>query len=449
MSFAIRRRRRVARVLSFQVIGRGSFEKSERAPGYLFQKKFGSPQKGSKMSFEGSNHVWGFSTAGRVFFGWGAAAVLRDVAHEFGPRIFICTDQNMVKAGICETVVAQLVEGKAEVKVFDGGQPEVDRQTIERAAAVAQGHAPDVVIGLGGGSNLDLSKAVAILVKYPAPLSTYYGENNVPGPIATVVAVPTTAGTGSEVSPVAVVADPERAMKVGIASRTLIPKWAIVDPALTVSCPASVTAHSGMDALAHAIESFCAKVRTDCSPHAIFVGKNPMSDVLATKAITAIAKFLPTAVAQPNDRAARQEMALASLLAGMAFSSAGTAAVHALQYPVGEATHTPHGLGNAVLLPTVMRSITPRRIEEMALIARSLDPSLKSEMDADAASQAAGLVEELAAKVGIPKGLRALGVKKEQLPQLSHMASTVRRLLDNSPVPFDESDLLRLLQEAF
>ena len=401
------------------------------------------------MSSEASDNVWGFSTAGRIFFGWGAASVLRDVAREFGRRVFICTDQNMVKAGICETVVAHLSQGITEVKIFDEGQPEVDRRTIEWAATIARTYSPNVVIGLGGGSNLDLAKAVALLVKHPGPLSTYYGENHVPGPIAPVIAVPTTAGTGSEVSPVAVVADPERAMKIGIASRALIPKWAVVDPALTVSCPASVTAHSGMDALAHAIESFCAKVRTDCSPHAIFVGKNPMADVLATKAITAIAKFLPTAVAQPSDRAARQEMALASLLAGMAFSSAGTAAVHALQYPVGEATHTPHGLGNAVLLPTVMRSITSSRIEEMAFIARSLDPSLESKADADAASQAAGLVEELAAKVGIPKGLRALGLKKEQLPQLSQMASTVRRLLDNSPVSFDENDLLRLLLEAF
>jgi alcohol dehydrogenase class IV len=400
------------------------------------------------MNPETGNQVWGFSTAGRVFFGWGAASTLRDVAREFGPRVFVCTDQNMVKAGVCETVVAHLSEGKAEVKIFDGGQPEVDRQTIERAAAVAQGYAPDVVIGVGGGSNLDLSKAVALLVKYPGELSTYYGENNVPGPIAPVVAVPTTAGTGSEVSPVAVVADPERAMKVGIASRALIPRWAIVDPALTVSCPASVTAHSGMDALAHAIESFCARVRTDCSPHAIFVGKNPMSDVLATRAITAIAKFLPIAVAQPGDRTARQEMALASLLAGMAFSAAGTAAVHALQYPVGEATHTPHGLGNAVLLPTVMRNITPARVEEMAFIARSLDANLRSIPDAEAAGKAAGLVEDLGATVGIPKGLRSLGVKEDQLSQLSKMAFTVRRLLDNSPVPFDESDLLRILQEA-
>ncbi|HET6142386.1 MAG TPA: iron-containing alcohol dehydrogenase [Candidatus Acidoferrales bacterium] len=401
------------------------------------------------MSSETGNHILGFSTAGRILFGWGAASVLRDVAKEFGPRVFICTDRNMVKAGVCETVVAQLSEGKAGIKIFEGGQPEVDRQTIERAAAEAQAYKPDVVIGLGGGSNLDLSKAVALLVKYPGQISSYYGENNVPGPITPVVAVPTTAGTGSEVSPVAVVADPERAMKIGIASRTLIPKWAIVDPALTVSCPVSVTAHSGMDALVHAIESYCARVRTDCSPHAIFVGKNPVSDVLATKAIIAITEFLPIAVAQPAHREAREQMALASLLAGMAFSAAGTAAVHALQYPVGEATHTPHGLGNAVLLSTVMKRITPSRVKEMAFIARSLDSSLVAKTDAEAAAQAATLVDQFAAKVGIPKGLRSLGLKESQLPELAKMASTVKRLLDNSPVSFNESELLLLLQEAY
>src|ERR1700681_2702190 len=400
-------------------------------------------------SIKQSEKVWGFSTAGRIFFGWGALAELRNVPREFGQRVLVCTDQNIVKAGICETVMALLGDAKANVKVFDEGRPEVDRDTIERAAAFAQSYAPDVVIGLGGGSNLDLSKAVALLLKHPGPISAYYGENNVPGPITPVVAVPTTAGTGSEVSPVAVVADPERAIKVGIASRQLIPKWAIVDPALTLSCPASVTAHSGMDALTHAIESFCAKVRTGISPHAIFVGKNPVSDVLAAKAISCLAKSLATAAHHPDNRAAREEVALASLLAGMAFSSAGTAAVHALQYPVGEATHTPHGLGNAVLLPTVMRSIVPSRITEMAFIARCLDPGLASGPDATAAAKAPELVEQLGAKVGIPKGLRALGLTKEQLPDLARLASTVRRLIDNSPVDFDELGLLRLLEEAF
>jgi alcohol dehydrogenase len=401
------------------------------------------------MSPETGDPVLGFSTAGRIFFGWGAASVLRDVAREFGRRVFICTDQNIVKAGISETIIAQLSQGIAEVKVFDGGVPEVDRRTIEWATTIARSYSPNVIIGLGGGSNLDLAKAVSLLAKHPGPLSTYYGENKVPGPVAPMIALPTTAGTGSEVSPVAVVADPERAMKVGIASRALIPKWAVVDPALTVSCPASVTAHSGMDALSHAVESFCARVRTDASPQSIFVGKNPISDILAMKAIGGIAKYLPGAVAQPSDREARTEMALASLLAGMAFSAAGTAAVHALQYPVGEATHTPHGLGNAVLLPTVMKNITASRIAEMAFIARCFDPHPASATDEDAAGRAAGLVEDLAVKVGIPKGLRALGVKEEQLPEFARMAATVRRLLDNSPVPFDESGLLSLLQQTF
>src|ERR1700681_229973 len=126
-------------------------------------------------SIKQSEKVWGFSTAGRIFFGWGAVAELRNVPRELGQRVLVCTDQNIVKAGICETVMALLGDAKANVKVFDEGRPEVDRQTIERAAEVAKGYAPDVVIGLGGGSNLDLSKAVALLLKLPGPISAYYG----------------------------------------------------------------------------------------------------------------------------------------------------------------------------------------------------------------------------------------------------------------------------------
>ena len=401
------------------------------------------------MEADSDNLIWGFSTTARVFFGWGAVGELRQVGEKIGRRAFVCTDQNMVKAGISGQVVGLLREGGAEVMVFEEGEPEVGRATIEKAAAMANRYAPNVVVGLGGGSNLDLSKAVALLAKFSGSLSDYYGESKIPGPIVPVVAVPTTSGTGSEVSPVAVVADPARAMKVGIASRELIPRWAVVDPALTVSCPASVTAHSGMDALTHAIEAYTARVRTDSSPHAIFVGKNALSDILAAKAIAAVAKSLATAVEEPTNRPARHEMALASLLAGMAFSSAGTASVHALQYPVGEATHTPHGLGNAVLLPTVMRSILPARAEELAYVARCFDPALNGEPDLAAARQAPLLIEQLGAKIGIPKGLRSLGVKQEELPKFSELAITVQRLILNSPVVFDQSGLLRILEEAY
>src|SRR5262252_7215911 len=283
------------------------------------------------------NRHWGFSTAGRVLFGWGVLEELRNVKDELGKRVMICTDANIVKSGIADRVESLLKAGGAEVLTFPGGRPEVDLATIDTAATAARDFNPDVIVGVGGGSNMDLGKCTAILMKYGGPLTKYYGEHAVPGPVTDVICIPTTSGTGSEVSPVAVVTDPDRFMKVGIATRRIIPKWAVVDPSLVVSCPPHVTSHSGMDALSHAIESYCAKIPEGRSPHAIFVGKNPVSDSLAMQAIKLIAKSLPTAVHEPANQQGREDMSLASLLAGMAFSAAGTATVHALQYSVGEA----------------------------------------------------------------------------------------------------------------
>jgi alcohol dehydrogenase class IV len=204
-----------------------------------------------------------------------------------------------------------------------------------------------------------------------------------------------------------------------------------------------------MDALSHAIESFCARVPEDRSPRAIFVGKNPVSDSLAKQAIQLIGRSLPTAVSEPGNRQAREDMALASLLAGMAFSNAGTAAVHALQYPVGEATHTSHGLGNAVLMPAVLKAISKARIPELAFIARSLDSSLNAASDDAAAEQTPELVAKLGDKIQIPRGLGAIGMKREQLNEMAELASGIKRLLDNSPVPFDQAALLHILEDAY
>jgi alcohol dehydrogenase len=396
-----------------------------------------------------SNRHWGYSTAGRIFFGWGVLDELRTVTQELGKRAMICTDKNIIKSGIAERVESLLKEGGAEVLVFPEGRPEIDLKTIDESAEAARQFKPDVIVGVGGGSNMDLGKCTAILLKYGGPLTGYYGENAVPGPVVDVIGIPTTSGTGSEVSPVAVVTDPNRFMKVGIATRRIIPKWAIVDPSLTVSCPPHVTSHSGMDALSHAIESFCARVPEGRSPHAIFVGKNPVSDALAKQAIQLIARSLPTAVSDPSNRQGREDMALASLTAGMAFSAAGTATVHALQYPVGEATHTSHGLGNAVLMPAVLRNIMKSRIPELAFIARALDPALNESSDEAAAHEAPELVAKLGDKVQIPRGLGSIGMKREQLNEMAEYASGIKRLLDNSPVAFDKGDLIRILEEAY
>jgi alcohol dehydrogenase len=403
----------------------------------------------SSVPQSASNRHWGFSSAGRVFFGWGVLEELRNVSQELGKRVMVCTDRNIIKSGIADRAEALLKEGGCEVLIFPEGRPEVDLKTIEASAEAARRFNPDVIIGVGGGSNMDLGKCTAILLKYPGPLQKYYGENAVPGPVVEVIGIPTTSGTGSEVSPVAVVADPDRFMKVGIATRRIIPKWALVDPSLTVSCPPHVTAHSGMDALSHAIESFCARVPEDRSPRAIFVGKNPVSDSLAKQAIQLIAQSLHKAVTEPTNRQARENMAQASLLAGMAFSCAGTAAVHALQYPVGEATHTSHGLGNAVLMPAVLKAISKARVPELAFIARSLEPTLDRVSDDAAAGQAPELVARLGESIQIPRGLGAIGMKREQLNEMAELASGIKRLLDNSPVPFDQDALLHILEEAY
>jgi alcohol dehydrogenase len=396
-----------------------------------------------------SNRHWGFSTAGRVFFGWGVLEELRTVSKEFGKRVMVCCDKNLIKSGIADKVETLLRDGGCEVLVFPEGRPDIDLKLIDSCADAARQFNPDVMIGVGGGSNMDLAKTSAVVLKYGGPLTQYYGEHAVPGPIVDVICVPTTSGTGSEVSPVAVVTDPNRYMKVGIASRRLIPKWAVVDPSLVISCPPHVTSHSGMDALSHAIESYCAKIPEGRTPHAIFVGKNPASDALAMQAIKLIAKSLPTAVHEPSNQQGREDMSLASLLAGMAFSAAGTATVHALQYSVGEATHTSHGLGNAVLMPAVMKAILKARIPEMAFIARAFDSSLDRASDEEAAAQAPELVAKLGDKVMIPRGLGAIGMKREELAHMAELSTSVKRLLDNSPVSFDKEALIGILEEAY
>lgn len=406
------------------------------------------PQNDSALR-SATNRHWGFSTAGRVFFGWGVLDELRAVPKELGQRVLVCTDANIIRSGILDKVTSLLKDGGAQVAVFPEGGPGVDLKTIDASAEAALSLKADVIVGVGGGSNMDLAKCTAILARLGGPLTKYYGEHMVSGPVASVVCIPTTSGTGSEVSPVAVITDPDRLMKVGVATRHIIPKWAIVDPSLVVSCPPHVTCHSGMDALSHAIESFCARIPDGRSPHAIFVGKNPASDSLAKQAIELIAKSLPTAVNDPSNQQGREDMALGSLLAGMAFSAAGTATVHALQYPVGEATHTSHGLGNAVLMPAVMKAILKSRIPEMAFIARALDASLRDTSDAIAAEQAPELVAKFGEKVKIPRGLASIGMKRDQIPEMAELAMSVKRLLDNSPVAFDKQALIGILEEAY
>jgi alcohol dehydrogenase class IV len=396
---------------------------------------------------------WATSSAGRVVFGRGAAQRTGTIAARLGTRAFVCTDSVLMSAGVLDPVLAALRDSQVEVVLFEGGEPEVARLTVEGAAEVARTANPDLIIGVGGGSNMDLAKGVALLLAHRGELSDYYGESLVPGPTLPVIAVPTTSGTGSEVSPVAVFGDERRRLKAGVSSTHLLPVWSVVDPELTLSCPPSVTAHSGMDALSHAIEAMCAvdyrSFETDLALSRIFSGKNGYSDALATKAITLIGRSLRQAVADGSDLEAREDMMMASLLAGMSFGTAGTGLVHALQYPVGALTHTPHGLGNALLMPAVMRYNESARTAEMALIYRLLDTGAKPDTDDQAAAaEAPAAVAQLAADLGIAGGLQGIGITESDIPAIAADAITIERLVRLNPRSVTVDDLQSILIDA-
>jgi alcohol dehydrogenase class IV len=281
----------------------------------------------------------------------------------------------------------------------------------------------------------------------------YFGEDRIPGPVLPLLCLPTTAGTGSEVSSAAVLTDTERHIKVSIMSNHLRPTLALVDPMLTVSCPPRISADSGMDALTHAVEAYTAVDNAHFPlPHGertLYQGRHPFGDMLAEKAIALIGTHLRRAVAHGGDLEAREGMALAATLAGLAFSNVGVALVHALEYPVGGAVHCSHGGGNGLLLPYVMRYNLPARRKEFAAIARLLGEDVTGLSETDAAERAITAVDRLRADVGVPGRLREFGAKEEQLAGFAEKAFAIKRLMRVSPRQATQADLEGILRAAY
>jgi alcohol dehydrogenase class IV len=391
--------------------------------------------------------TFSFHSAGTVLFGPGATQQLGDIAirNRF-KRVLVVTDPVLLKAGLVEHVHAPLNEAGIAVEILSGGEPEPSLAAVAKCLGAAREFYPDAVLGLGGGSNMDLAKATALVTAHGGALRDYVGDEKVPAPVLPVVCVPTTAGTGSEVSAAAVLTDTDHQMKVGILSNYLRPRAAVVDPLLTLSCPPKVTADSGIDALTHAIEAYTAVGNAHFplpqGERSVYQGAHPFGDVLAEKAIALIGQFLRRAVANGQDREAREGMALAATMAGLSFSNVGVAAVHALEYPIGGAVHCSHGAGNGLLLPYVMRFNLPARRERFATIARLLG-------ETEEAEGAVAAVERLRADIGIPLRLRDLGVRAEQLPELAAKAFAVKRILRVNPRPVTVEDLEGILREAY
>jgi alcohol dehydrogenase len=374
----------------------------------------------------------------QVLFGAGMAAATGRVAADYGRRVLVITDPVLAGTPGFAAVVESLAG--LDVTVFSEAAVDVPSSAVD--AAVSQGAAaePDAIVAVGGGSVIDLAKVTALVLAHGGPLSNYYAVQSVPGPVVPVIALPTTAGTGSEATPVAVITDPASEMKIGVASPHLIPRHAICDPLLTVGAPAVVTAHSGIDALSHAVESYMA-AREKPSPELVLgrpqVGKNLLSDALALTAAGHIFRNLARAVEDGSDLEARTGMMYGALLAGIAFGNSGVSAAHALQFTVGAATHTSHGLGTGLLLPYVMEFNRSARPDEIA--------ELSSLMGGDAVSQ----VHALALKIGLPASLAEIGVAQGDLHAMANAAVGIKRLVDNNPRPLDVDALEAILDAAW
>jgi alcohol dehydrogenase class IV len=293
------------------------------------------------------------------------------------------------------------------------------------------------LLGLGGGSNMDIAKMTAVLLAHGGDARDYLGDDRIPGPTMPLICVPTTAGTGSEVSGAAAFTDMDNAVKVGCLSNYLRPRVAVVDPLLTVSCPPKVTADSGIDALTHAIEAYTAVDNADFplppGERSVYQGRHPVGDIFAEKAIRLVGTHLRRAVHHGDDLEARDGMALAATLAGLSFSNVGVALVHALEYPVGGATNCSHGAGNGLLLPYVMRYNQPYRKPEFARIAEWLGEELPDVSEDAAAQRAITAVERLRSDIGIPGRLRELGAKEADLPEFAAKAFAIKRILRVNP----------------
>jgi alcohol dehydrogenase len=351
-----------------------------------------------------------------------------------GPVLFV-TDAQVLALGLADGALEGLRAGGRAIAVFDAVEADPSRATLEAVVAAGREAGAASVVGFGGGSPMDVAKLAAYLLGSGDDLDAIWGVGKATGTGLPLALVPTTAGTGSEVTPVAIITLPGDEKR-GVSSPALIAGHAVLDPVLTLGLPRAITAATGMDAMVHAIEAYT-------SAHL----KNPLSDMLAREALRLLAGNLMTVCETPGDVAARSAMLLGAHLAGVAFANAPVAGVHALAYPLGGRFHVPHGLSNVLMLPHVLGFNMGAAMPLYAELGPIVDPALAG---LGSQAQAAGLVETLrrmSVEAGMPQHLRDVGVAAADLDTLAADAMLQQRLLRNNPRPIELADA-RLLYEA-
>jgi len=382
-------------------------------------------------------HPFTFTTVKTVISESGSSARLGEIAAGLGiTRALIVTDPGIVKFGLLEPALASLQAANIPVTIYSDVVADPPEAKVLDSLNLARDAGIDGVIGLGGGSSMDVAKVIALLTNSAQTLPEVYGVGNARGARLPLIQVPTTAGTGSEVTPIAIITTGETT-KTGIVSPLLYADVALLDSDLTLGLPPAVTAATGIDAMVHAIEAYTSKIR-----------KNPYSDVLAREALRLLAANLVTVVEDGQNREARQAVLFGAMLAGQAFANAPVAAVHALAYPLGGHYHISHGLSNSLVLPAVLRFNLPAAAPLYAELMTVLEP----EAAGTEAELAAAFVEAMTAQitaVGLPVRLRDLNVPEADLPMLARDAMAQQRLLVNNPRTVSEADALAIYQEVY
>ncbi|HEX6590375.1 MAG TPA: iron-containing alcohol dehydrogenase, partial [Moraxellaceae bacterium] len=363
-----------------------------------------------------------FATTPRVIVRPGAMLAPGEWLAGFpGRRLFVVTDPGLVKAGVVAPVLAALEAAGREVVLYQDVEADPPEARVLATVAAAKEAGAEIVVGLGGGSSMDTAKLVALLAATPQPLESIYGIGLAKGPRLPLIQVPTTAGTGSEVTAIAIVTTPSQEKK-GVVSPLLYPDLAVLDADLTLGLPPAVTAMTGIDAMVHAIEAYTSRIR-----------KNALADSLAREALRIMYDNLPRVLKDGGDREARSAMLAGSMMAGMAFANAPVGAVHALAYPLGGHFHVPHGLSNALVLAPVLAYNRPVAEKLYAELAGVINPQQRFSDMAMAAQWFVDDMSRLVAAMPFAQTLRAVGVAEKDLDLLATDAMKVERLLVNNP----------------
>lgn len=383
----------------------------------------------------GGTDIFNFNYGPRLRCGLGACDRLPDLLPGNGP-VLLVTDAMVRRLGLCDAALAALAGAGRTVTLFDAVEADPASATV--LAAVEAGRAGGVasVVGLGGGSPMDVAKLTAYLLGSGDDLDAIYGVDQARGQRLPLVLIPTTAGTGSEATNIAIITIGGSEKK-GVVAAPLFADWALLDAELTVGLPPPVTAATGIDAMVHAIEAYTS-VRL----------KNPLSDALARQSLGLLATHICTAVHDGADRSARQAMLLGAYLAGVAFANAPVAGIHALAYPLGGHFHVPHGLSNALMLPHVMGHNLAAARALYAELAPLVDPSLASLSEPDRAQGLLSALTRIIDECGLPRRLRVVGVTAADLDLLATEAMKQQRLLINNPAPITLDDARRLYMTA-